>query len=206
MACGAASLVMHNSRGAGVGSSRTVPAACWPRHHVSMQGPLITTLQSWLARQAGVRPGMSISVCVFVCVCTAAVFQRHVPPLSRALSLTQVFEAVGPVVELVVVRDKFSHESKGSAFVWYTNKADADQVGRRQLWQHSALGFCPPSTYEVHASSAGCLLAGLAVLRRSGPPDCRLCNADHNTLCPAHVPTLRAAHHRLCSSSTCSVC
>jgi hypothetical protein len=32
------------------------------------------------------------------------------------------------VVELVVVRDKFTHESKGSAFVWYTNKADADQV------------------------------------------------------------------------------
>jgi hypothetical protein len=41
----------------------------------------------------------------------------------------QVFETVGPVVELVVVRDKFTHESKGSAFVWYTNRADADQVG-----------------------------------------------------------------------------
>lgn len=44
------------------------------------------------------------------------------------------------MVELVVVRDKFSHESKGSAFVWYTNKADADQVGTqtRQLQQHTA--------------------------------------------------------------------
>lgn len=31
-------------------------------------------------------------------------------------------------MELVVVRDKFTHESKGSAFVWYTNRADADQV------------------------------------------------------------------------------
>jgi hypothetical protein len=41
----------------------------------------------------------------------------------------QVFETVGPVVELVVVRDKFTHESKGSAFVWYTNRADADKVG-----------------------------------------------------------------------------
>jgi RNA recognition motif-containing protein len=40
-----------------------------------------------------------------------------------------VFETIGPVVELVVVRDKFTHESKGSAFVWYTNKADADKVG-----------------------------------------------------------------------------
>lgn len=68
-------------------------------------------------------------ISVFVFVCTAAVF-NVMSPLSRALSLTQVFEAVGPVVELVVVRDKFSHESKGSAFVWYTNKADADQVGR----------------------------------------------------------------------------
>jgi len=45
-----------------------------------------------------------------------------------ASSVGQVFESIGPVVELVVVRDKFTHESKGSAFVWYTNKADADQV------------------------------------------------------------------------------
>jgi RNA recognition motif-containing protein len=44
----------------------------------------------------------------------------------------QVFDSVGPVVELVVVRDKFTHESKGSAFVWYTNKADADQVRAHQ--------------------------------------------------------------------------
>jgi hypothetical protein len=47
----------------------------------------------------------------------------------RLLLYAQVFETVGPVVELVVVQDKFTHESKGSAFVWYTNKADADQVG-----------------------------------------------------------------------------
>lgn len=40
----------------------------------------------------------------------------------------QVFESIGPVVELVVVRDKFTHESKGSAFVWYRTKADTDQV------------------------------------------------------------------------------
>lgn len=46
----------------------------------------------------------------------------------RARLLLQVFESIGPVVELVVVRDKFTHESKGSAFVWYTNKADADKV------------------------------------------------------------------------------
>lgn len=48
--------------------------------------------------------------------------------LCSLLSVAQVFESIGPVVELVVVRDKFTHESKGSAFVWYTNKADADQV------------------------------------------------------------------------------
>jgi hypothetical protein len=45
-----------------------------------------------------------------------------------AAAAAQVFETIGPVVELVVVRDKFTHESKGSAFVWYTNKADADKV------------------------------------------------------------------------------
>jgi hypothetical protein len=31
-------------------------------------------------------------------------------------------------MELVVVRDKFTHESKGSAFVWYRTKADADRA------------------------------------------------------------------------------
>lgn len=55
-------------------------------------------------------------------------FVGNVPKTFTEEDLRPVFEAVGPVVELVVVRDKFSHESKGSAFVWYTNKADADQA------------------------------------------------------------------------------
>jgi len=42
--------------------------------------------------------------------------------------LRPLFESVGPVIELVVVRDKFSHESKGSAFVWYRTRADADRA------------------------------------------------------------------------------
>lgn len=32
------------------------------------------------------------------------------------------------VVELVVVRDKFTHESKGSAFIWYQNRQQADHA------------------------------------------------------------------------------
>jgi hypothetical protein len=46
------------------------------------------------------------------------------------------------VVELVVVRDKVTHESKGSAFVWYYNKAQADtaiaQFNMRQVLVGSA--------------------------------------------------------------------
>eukprot|EP00775_Hariotina_reticulata_P001643 gene1644-1985_t len=63
----------------------------------------------------------------------AAMRQGLVPSMSMSPDacteeeLRPVFESVGPVVELVVVRDKFTHESKGSAFVWYTTKADADK-------------------------------------------------------------------------------
>jgi RNA recognition motif-containing protein len=56
-------------------------------------------------------------------------FVGNIPKTCTEEELRPVFESVGPVVELVVVRDKFTHESKGSAFVWYTTKADADKVG-----------------------------------------------------------------------------
>jgi hypothetical protein len=42
--------------------------------------------------------------------------------------LLPLFASVGHVVELVVVRDKATHDSKGSAFAWYRNKADADRA------------------------------------------------------------------------------
>jgi hypothetical protein len=38
------------------------------------------------------------------------------PPAPQ--ELRPLFESVGQVMELVVVRDKTTHESKGSAFVW----------------------------------------------------------------------------------------
>jgi hypothetical protein len=40
----------------------------------------------------------------------------------------QIFETIGPVRELVVLRDRMTQESKGSAFVWYASGADADKV------------------------------------------------------------------------------
>lgn len=80
MACGPASFVTHNSEGVealGMGSRtaleptpsafRVVPAVSWAKRSVSMHGPLITSLQSRLARQAGVRPGMLILVCICGC-------------------------------------------------------------------------------------------------------------------------------------------
>lgn len=42
--------------------------------------------------------------------------------------MMQVFESIGPVRELVVLRDRHTQESKGSAFVWYATGADADKV------------------------------------------------------------------------------
>ncbi|KAF6260316.1 hypothetical protein COO60DRAFT_909475 [Scenedesmus sp. NREL 46B-D3] len=55
-------------------------------------------------------------------------FVGNIPKSCTEEELRPVFQAVGPVVELVVVRDKFTHESKGSAFVWYSTRADADQA------------------------------------------------------------------------------
>ncbi|WIA44418.1 hypothetical protein OEZ86_007184 [Tetradesmus obliquus] len=55
-------------------------------------------------------------------------FIGNIPKSYTEEELRPVFQAVGPVVELVVVRDKFTHESKGSAFVWYATRADADQA------------------------------------------------------------------------------
>lgn len=42
------------------------------------------------------------------------------------------------MVELVIVRDKSTHESKGSAFVWYATRAHAE----RAILQVRALRCC----------------------------------------------------------------
>lgn len=47
---------------------------------------------------------------------------KYLPPA------LQIFESIGPVKELVVLRDRATQESKGSAFVWYATGADADKV------------------------------------------------------------------------------
>jgi RNA recognition motif-containing protein len=44
--------------------------------------------------------------------------------------LLQIFQSIGTVKELVVLRDRETQESKGSAFVWYATGEDADKVGR----------------------------------------------------------------------------
>lgn len=53
-------------------------------------------------------------------------FIGNVPKSISEQQLRPLFEGLGQVMELVVVRDKASHESKGSAFVWYATKAQAD--------------------------------------------------------------------------------
>jgi hypothetical protein len=68
---------------------------------------------------------------------------------AAAAATTQVFQAVGPVIELVVVRDKFTHESKGSAFVWYSTRADADQVGRCYMTHFARHCHSPNRMYNL---------------------------------------------------------
>jgi hypothetical protein len=76
-------------------------------------------------------------MCLTCCLtCGFAQTQHKAPctlPLLRlavCCLLLQIFTSVGPVQELVVLRDRATQESKGSAFVWYRTGADADKVRR----------------------------------------------------------------------------
>jgi len=55
-------------------------------------------------------------------------FVGNIPKSYTADSLRPLFEAIGTVIELVVVRDKCTDESKGSAFVWYQTRAEAERA------------------------------------------------------------------------------
>lgn len=55
-------------------------------------------------------------------------FVGNIPKTYTAESLRPLFEAIGTVVELVVVRDKLTDESKGSAFVWYQTRGEAERA------------------------------------------------------------------------------
>lgn len=55
-------------------------------------------------------------------------FVGNLPKSCTEEHLHPFFETVGKVVELVVVRDKSTHESKGSAFVWYATRVTAERA------------------------------------------------------------------------------
>ncbi|KAF8055401.1 hypothetical protein HT031_006769 [Scenedesmus sp. PABB004] len=64
-------------------------------------------------------------------------FVGNVPRAYGEDELRPVFESVGRVVELVVLRDRGSLASKGSAFVWYAAGEHADQAVREfnmRIW------------------------------------------------------------------------
>lgn len=63
-------------------------------------------------------------------------FVGNLPKSYSEEDLRPLFESIGQVVELVVVRDKFTHESKGSAFVWYRTAADADRAALQLNVRH----------------------------------------------------------------------
>ncbi|PNH12299.1 CUGBP Elav-like family member 4 [Tetrabaena socialis] len=55
-------------------------------------------------------------------------FVGNVPKSCTEEQLLPLFQSIGKVVELVIVHDKVTHESKGSAFVWYANRNDAESA------------------------------------------------------------------------------
>ncbi|GLC35971.1 hypothetical protein PLESTB_000524800 [Pleodorina starrii] len=55
-------------------------------------------------------------------------FVGNVPKSCTEEQLLPLFQSIGKVVELVIVHDKVTHESKGSAFVWYATRADAERA------------------------------------------------------------------------------
>ncbi|GAX72674.1 hypothetical protein CEUSTIGMA_g130.t1 [Chlamydomonas eustigma] len=55
-------------------------------------------------------------------------FVGNIPKLCTEEQLQPFFETVGKVVELVIVKDKLTHESKGSAFLWYASRMMAERA------------------------------------------------------------------------------
>lgn len=55
-------------------------------------------------------------------------FVGNIPKTYTAEDLRPLFDQIGTVIELVVVRDKLTDESKGSAFVWYQTRAEAEHA------------------------------------------------------------------------------
>ncbi|KAG2499151.1 hypothetical protein HYH03_002733 [Edaphochlamys debaryana] len=55
-------------------------------------------------------------------------FVGNVPKSCTEEQLLPLFQSIGKVVELVIVHDKVTHESKGSAFVWYATRTDAERA------------------------------------------------------------------------------
>ncbi|KIY91316.1 CUG-BP- and ETR-3-like factor 3-B [Monoraphidium neglectum] len=63
-------------------------------------------------------------------------FIGNVPSCYTERDLRPLFESIGPVVELVVLYDKQTGSSKGSAFCWYTTRADADRAAQHFNERH----------------------------------------------------------------------
>jgi CUG-BP- and ETR3-like factor len=55
-------------------------------------------------------------------------FVGNLPRSCTEQQLLQLFETIGQIVELVIVRDRVTQETKGSAFVWYTTRALAERA------------------------------------------------------------------------------
>ncbi|KAI8462603.1 MAG: hypothetical protein J3K34DRAFT_475967 [Monoraphidium minutum] len=63
-------------------------------------------------------------------------FIGNVPSCYNERDLRPLFESVGPVVELVVLYDKQTGASKGSAFAWYAARHDADRAAQQFNERH----------------------------------------------------------------------
>ncbi|GFR41383.1 hypothetical protein Agub_g2066 [Astrephomene gubernaculifera] len=63
-------------------------------------------------------------------------FVGNVPKSCTEEQLLPLFQSVGKVVELVIVHDKVTHESKGSAFVWYATRVDAERAVLQFNFRH----------------------------------------------------------------------
>ncbi|GIL68321.1 hypothetical protein Vafri_21599, partial [Volvox africanus] len=55
-------------------------------------------------------------------------FVGNIPKSCTEEQLLPLFQSIGKVVELVILYDKVTHESKGSAFIWYAMREDAERA------------------------------------------------------------------------------
>ncbi|KAL4452730.1 hypothetical protein ABPG75_008392 [Micractinium tetrahymenae] len=82
-------------------------------------------------------------------------FVDGLPTSATAEDIRDVFKGFGRIIQILVARDKDTNEPKGSAYIWYQRRRDADFAARRMNGNSTAFAaFYPQQPAEVPLPAA----------------------------------------------------